>query len=121
MAAGKEWRSAMIATLASGDRERAADALLSLTYNEPDRSWLERMLIAQFGDDDKHVAALAATCLGHVARLRGAIDPKSVERLRELSRDCYRKALIRRVSARVQAGSSSSPSQWRSFTAWKCR
>jgi hypothetical protein len=53
--------------------------LLSLTYYDPDRAWLEGVLTRIIEDPEtERLRALAVTCLGHVARLHGAINQRVV-------------------------------------------
>ncbi len=82
------WRAEMVELVRRGDVADATDALLSLTYHEPDRSWLQRFLLECLGSGvNRQVRALAVTCAGHVARLDHEIGPALVARLRELEKD----------------------------------
>ncbi|GAQ51529.1 hypothetical protein [Streptomyces acidiscabies] len=61
--------------LASGDPGRATRALLHLTYEDPDRCWLEGLLLEQVREgSDPQLRALAVTCMGHVGRIRGVVS-----------------------------------------------
>lgn len=69
----------MLAKIASGDQREAADALLSLVNYDPERTWLEGVLIGIVENPDAGpLRSLAVTCLGHVARLHQAIDQQVV-------------------------------------------
>ncbi|MGO1056610.1 hypothetical protein [Crossiella sp. CA198] len=82
------WRADMISDIRSSDIGLATDALLGLTYNEPDRTWLEGVLLECVGPgNDEQIRALSVTCMGHVARLHRAISPKLIEKLKELLGD----------------------------------
>jgi hypothetical protein len=83
------WRAQMLADLNSGNTEKATDALLSLTLNDPDRVWVERLLLQQLDPGrDVQIRSLALTCLGHLARIHGTISKELVvPRLDELARD----------------------------------
>lgn len=82
------WRDQMLAQVRSEEIARSTDALLSLTFNEPDRLWLEQFLLGMIDTSpEPQVRALAVICLGHVARLHRAITRASVEKLNELRND----------------------------------
>jgi hypothetical protein len=82
------WRTRMVDDLDSDDIKLATDALLSLTYNEPDSDWLQDLLLGCVDSGrDFQVRALAVTCLGHVARLTGEIRAGTVDKLRQLTAD----------------------------------
>lgn len=81
-------RREKLADLASGDMVRATRALLYLTYEDPDRPWLEHLLLAQLREDnDPQLRSLAVTCMGHVGRMRGAVSRRTVDRLEGLLSD----------------------------------
>lgn len=67
------------------------DSLLSLTYHEMDRVWLENTLLDLVDNgSDPQIRALAVVCLGHVARMHRAITKETVlPKLHELERDPY--------------------------------
>lgn len=68
------WREAMLAEIASGDVLRANDALLSLAYYEGELQWVESKMLEVIDSDlDLQVRQLAVICLGHIARIHGAI------------------------------------------------
>lgn len=74
----------MLAKITSGDQCEAADALLSLVNYDPERVWLEGVLMSIVEDPDAGpLRSLAVTCLGHVARLHQAIDQQVVVPLLE--------------------------------------
>jgi len=82
------WRAEMTADLTSGDTTRSANALLELTYDEPDRGWLEDLLLDQLKPgNDPQLRALAVTCMGHVGRLHRAVSGWIVARLEGLLGD----------------------------------
>jgi hypothetical protein len=59
------WRADMLALIADGDQVQAADALLSLTYYDPEGAWLEGVLTRIVEDPESgQLRALAVTCLG---------------------------------------------------------
>ncbi|GAA2816319.1 hypothetical protein [Crossiella cryophila] len=81
------WRADRLAELNGPEEWPALDALLSLTYYEPDRVWLERLLVERLDPGYGQVRMLAVTCLGHVGRLHREISPEVVEVLRGLLGD----------------------------------
>ncbi|MFC4084481.1 hypothetical protein [Amycolatopsis samaneae] len=82
------WRVEMLEDLASGDAARSTRALLSLTYNDPDRTWVEDLLSAQLQKrNDPQLCALAVTCVGHLGRMHGLVSSRLVTRLEGLLGD----------------------------------
>jgi hypothetical protein len=82
------WRTGLLADISIADASRSTRALLSLTYEDPDRIWLEKVLIESLGREfDAQVRALAVTCMGHVGRIHGAISSNIIEKLQELLDD----------------------------------
>jgi len=67
----------------------ATGALLTLTLEEPDRLWMERLLLDLVDRaSDPQVKALAVICLGHLARIHRAITAETViVRLQALKSD----------------------------------
>jgi len=81
-------RSDKLADLVSGDTVRASRALLFLTYEDPDRKWLESLLLDQLNEDvDPQLRALAVTCMGHIGRMRGVVGGRIVSALEGLVGD----------------------------------
>lgn len=79
----------MDVNLVSPDIRVALDALLSLTYNDPDRVRVERLILQILGSGgaDPQLRALAVTCIGYVARIHRAVDPGLIEVARSLLDD----------------------------------
>ncbi|MFM9447061.1 hypothetical protein [Streptomyces acidiscabies] len=73
--------------LASDDPARATRALLYLTYEDPDRRWLEGLLLEQVRGSDAQLRALAVICMGHVGRMRGVVGGGVVDCLEGLLGD----------------------------------
>ena len=74
--------------LASGDAEAMADTLVALAFHEPDWRWTQEHCLAFTHHGDARLRAVGATCLGHLARVHGALDLDRVgPRLLDLSRD----------------------------------
>ncbi|WP_422753328.1 hypothetical protein [Micromonospora sp. WMMD708] len=84
----ERWRSSLLKIIYGYDVREATDALLALSLDEPDREWIEEVLLRLLDAPvDRQVRELAVTCLGHVARLHRTISPRVVTRLRELAED----------------------------------
>ena len=83
-----EVRIEKLADLASGDLSRATRALLYLTYEDPDRHWLEGLLLDQLRqDNDPQLRSLAVTCMGHLGRMRGIVGNRIIACLESLLGD----------------------------------
>jgi hypothetical protein len=86
----RRWHAEQVAAMEHGTLAEATDALLDLTYNEPDQAWLEAYLLSCLLDPDRdeQVRQLAVTCLGHIGRMAGTIlDPRVVPTLTGLLGD----------------------------------
>lgn len=83
------WREKMLRDLACDDLARSTRALLALTYDDPDRVWLEDLLLHTLDDAaaDPQLRALAVTCMGHLGRMRGQVGSRIVGRLEGLLKD----------------------------------
>lgn len=73
--------------LASEDPQRINHALLSLALHDPDWRWVQERILVFLGHRDPEVRGLAATCLGHLARIHGQIDERAVAALLALRGD----------------------------------
>jgi hypothetical protein len=67
-----DWAEAMEA-IASGDESRASKALVSLAYFWKNRAELEDLYVPLLSHSSSTIRGVAATCLGHVARIHGYI------------------------------------------------
>jgi hypothetical protein len=82
------WRESTLAAVRGGDTTEATSALLALAFDEPDRKWIEGILLDLVdGSQDWQVRALAVICMGHVARIHGEISPAVKLKLEELLAD----------------------------------
>lgn len=78
----------MLDDLAANDLARSTSALLELTYDEPDRDWLENLLLKELDEaPDPQLRSLAVTCMGHVGRLHGEVSRRIVTKLEKLLGD----------------------------------
>jgi hypothetical protein len=74
--------------LSSGETDRVATALVRVTLREPDRAVVESLLATHLCSRDPWVRGVAATCVGHVARIHGALDTaRLLPLLRSLAAD----------------------------------
>lgn len=81
-------RAALLSDLHGPDIGKATQALLNLTYDDPDREWVEALLLECLGSSvNPQIRALAVTCMGHVGRIHRAIGDESVSVLRALLSD----------------------------------
>ena len=62
----------------SGTVEEIAKALLSVTFYDADWQWVQSHCLKFLESHDKDVRAIAATCLGHLARIHKTIDIATV-------------------------------------------
>jgi hypothetical protein len=60
------------------DPSSICDALLRVTYHDPDLFWIQDKCIEFVTFPDKIVQGLAVTCLGHLARIHGKLDTSKV-------------------------------------------
>lgn len=63
---------------ASSDVKRICKALLSVALNDPDWKWAQNQCLDFLGNESSDVRGLAATCLGHIARIHGQLDKDKV-------------------------------------------
>ena len=64
--------------LANGDRDAICRTLVSVAMFESDRRWAQAQCLRFAKHADSFVRGVAATCLGHLARIHGAIDEDDV-------------------------------------------
>ncbi len=65
-------------TLSSGSPSEISDVLVRLAYHEPDWRWVQNQCVRFLGYPNADVRGLAATCLGHLARIHGTVDKQLV-------------------------------------------
>ena len=72
----------------SGDLHDSREALVSMALNETDWRWVQEKCLGFTSHADASVRSVAATCLGHVARIHGQLDlDRVMPRLEFLLRD----------------------------------
>jgi hypothetical protein len=57
-----------------GNSEEIAAALLSVTFHDEDWLWVQSSCLKFLASPDENLRAVAATCLGHLARIHGMVD-----------------------------------------------
>jgi hypothetical protein len=74
--------------LHSQDSSEIAAALLSAAYYDRDWLWVQSRCLLFSYHEDPQVRSVAATCLGHLARIHGQLDlDTALERLNQMSAD----------------------------------
>lgn len=63
---------------ASNDVEKICNALLAIAFHEKDWKWAQDKCLAFFFSDNPDISGLAATCLGHIARIHHQIEKDKV-------------------------------------------
>ncbi|GIJ23998.1 hypothetical protein [Micromonospora lutea] len=71
--------AAVHAALDRGDMSAALNAMVgTVLYGDGDRKELQELHLRLLDHEDHQVSALAATCLGHLARVYGQLDERRV-------------------------------------------
>lgn len=71
-------RQEAVEVLAGTNSVTICHALVSLAFHEPDWQWVQGQCVDRLRDGNTDVAGVAATCLGHLARLHRCLDMSSV-------------------------------------------
>ena len=66
------------AGLASGMPDIICDALIRITYHDPNWHWVQDKCLELASHPDPQVSGLAVTCLGHLARIHRVLDVEKV-------------------------------------------
>jgi hypothetical protein len=69
---------AVVAALDRGDSRTAAQALVGTAFHHPDRQAVQELCLRVLEGQDRPLAAVAATCLGHLAGIHGQLDAETV-------------------------------------------
>ena len=77
-APGDEGAEELVAAIDEGDPWRLREAMVAAAYNVDDWEWLQSIFVRLLGHADPTVRAVAATCLGHVARIHRRLDTATV-------------------------------------------
>lgn len=54
------------------------DALVSITFYESDWKWVQNKCLDFLNDENSEIRGLAATCLGHLARIHRKLEKEKV-------------------------------------------
>ena len=80
-------RDEALAAFDSNDAKQICNALISITFHDPDWRWVQEqcMRLAKFPNVE--VRGLVATCFGHIARIHGQLDIEPVSSTLKLLAD----------------------------------
>jgi hypothetical protein len=62
----------------SGDTIMICKALVAVTYHNDDWKWVQDTCLKFLSDENLEVSGVAATCLGHLARIHGKLEKTKV-------------------------------------------
>lgn len=77
-AVGSIDRAAAEVEFSSGDSVRICRALVSLALHDLDLYWVQDICLTFLNDKNPEIGGVAATCLGHLARIHGKLDRERV-------------------------------------------
>ena len=75
----------LVEAMAGDDARTVCSALVNATFEEPDNEWLYDRCLAAASTGPWEVTAVAATCIGHLARLRGYTRDDTIQFLESLA------------------------------------
>lgn len=75
---GTGGREELLEAIQKDDSRELCEAMIAAAFNVDDWEWLQEVLISLVHHADANVRAIAATSLGHVARIHGRLDTKRV-------------------------------------------
>ena len=64
--------------LSTGGSDKICETLVSLAFHEPDWRWVQTKCLHFLNSEDASIAAVSATCLGHLARIHRKLDRAEV-------------------------------------------
>lgn len=67
-----------IAAFESGNSNQICNALVSIACCESDWRWAQEKCLHFLENEDPEISGLAATCLGHIARVQKTLDKERV-------------------------------------------
>jgi hypothetical protein len=67
-------RAAAESALSGSDSAAICRALVDAALHDPDWAWVQEHCLRLLTSSDSEVRGVAATCLGHVARIHGMLD-----------------------------------------------
>lgn len=62
----------------SNDVEKICEAMVGVAFYEQDWKWAQDKYLDLFKSDNPDISGLAATCLGHIARIHHKIEKEKV-------------------------------------------
>mgnify|MGYP000845725764 FL=1 len=71
-------RKTALAIFESNNVEKICHALLSITFYDSDWRWVQEICLKLLASDNHNISSLAATCLGHIARIHKTLDKDRV-------------------------------------------
>jgi hypothetical protein len=71
-------RADVVTALDRGDPQAAARALVGAAFHHTDRQAVQDLCLRLLDGQDRPLAAVAATCLGHLARTHRQLDAETV-------------------------------------------
>jgi hypothetical protein len=71
-------RNEAIRIFSGGSTNEVCDALLAVAFYDKDWKWVQTQCLHFLNDADPDVRGLAATCLGHIARIHHKLERKLV-------------------------------------------
>ena len=71
-------REEAAAAFATDEDAKVSEALVSITFHDPDWRWVQAHCLHFARHPSAAIRAVAATCLGHLARIHGLLDRDSV-------------------------------------------
>ena len=78
----------------SGDKNQICNTMVSVAFHEEDWRWAQEKFIEFFFNSDPDISGLAATCLGHLARIHRNIEKERVLQI-------LRSAVYKEIEGRV--------------------
>jgi hypothetical protein len=79
--------SAAVARLLSDDLVEVATTLVSAAFYDPDWRWVESECMRLIEDPHADIRGVAATCIGHLARIHGVISERARSRVEAMLGD----------------------------------
>lgn len=80
---GTGGREELLAAIEKDDAQELCEAMIAAALNVDDWEWLQDEFVERLHHPDINVRAIAATSLGHVARIHGRLDVARVRPLLE--------------------------------------
>lgn len=71
-------RDEAVNALASEDPSRVCRALVAIAFHDDDWRWVQETCLVYLLSRDPQISGVAATCLGHVARIHNILDKEKV-------------------------------------------